>query len=83
MRYRLEILHEGGVSVIDGNIDPNREADLRFWTGVETHQFSGEAVVMGDAATLREFMRVFDGDNCLGFYSAWAGPERCRLVIKH
>lgn len=81
MRYRLEVLNDNGVAVHDHEIDANVEHGLRFWTGIDNNQFSGECVVLGDTATLKEFIRVFDPGYYGSFDHAWRGPERCRLVI--
>lgn len=83
MRYRLEILSNNGVSVREHEIDPSVDQGLRFWTGIENQQFTGECVVLGDTATVKEFIRVFDPGYYGSFDHAWAGPERCRLVITH
>ncbi|UOL48388.1 hypothetical protein [Pseudomonas phage Almagne] len=81
MRYNLEILYEDGVSVKAGDVSPKAEHNLRFWTGIENHQFDGECVVLGDVSTIKEFIRVFDGGYFEEFKARWRGPERCRLVI--
>lgn len=81
MKYRVEVLNDNGVVVHDNEIDPRVEDGLRFWTGIDNRQFSGECVVLGDASTVKEFIRVFDPGYYGSFDHAWRGPERCRLVI--